>query len=86
MLIVITTLGPPRKAIRSFSREASYKFVPAEDDGIRILALFRYWNIIEYFFPYKHLFKEDWTNALKNFCHSLRPAALRLIIVSHAGG
>jgi hypothetical protein len=77
-------VGPAEEGNPNFSREASYKFVPAEDDGIRILALFRYWNIIEYFFPYKHLFKEDWTRVLKEFLP--RPAALRSIIVSHAGG
>ena len=27
----------------------------ADDSGMRLLALFRYWNMIEYFFPYKHL-------------------------------
>jgi len=60
-------VGPAEEGNPDFSREASYEFVPAEDDGIRILALFRYWNIIEYFFPYKHLFKEDWTKVLKEF-------------------
>ena len=60
-------VGPAEEGNPGFRREASYKLVPAEDDGIRLLALFRYWNIIEYFFPYKHLFKEDWTNVLKEF-------------------
>ena len=60
-------VGPAEEGNPNFSREASYKFVPAEDDGIRILALFRYWNIIEYFFPYKHLFKDDWSNVLREF-------------------
>src|SRR4030095_5592090 len=44
------SVGPAEEGNPDFSREASYKFVPAEDDGIRILALFRYWNIIDYFF------------------------------------
>jgi len=60
-------VGPAEEGNPKFSGEASYKFVRADDDGIRILALFRYWNIIEYFFPYKHLFKDDWTNVLKEF-------------------
>jgi hypothetical protein len=51
----------------SFAGEATYKSVPTEDDGFRILALFRYWNAIEYFFPYKHLFKENWSDILKEF-------------------
>ncbi len=30
-----------------------------EDTGMRLLGLFRYWNIIEYFYPYKNLMDED---------------------------
>jgi hypothetical protein len=29
--------------------------------------LFRYWNIIEYFFPYRYLIKEDWNKILLQF-------------------
>jgi hypothetical protein len=58
---------PAEEGNPSFAKEAMYKSVPAGDDGFRILALFRYWNVIEYFFPYKHLFKEDWANVLKEF-------------------
>jgi hypothetical protein len=50
-----------------FDKEAIYKDVPASDDGFRMLALFRYWNMIEYFFPYKHLLKENWDDILKEF-------------------
>jgi len=53
-----------------FDKEAIYKSVPASDDGFRMLALFRYWNIIEYFFPYKHLLNEDWNDVLKEFIPS----------------
>jgi hypothetical protein len=52
---------PAEELNPGFLNEASYRSMPAEDDGFRILALFRYWNIIEYFFPYKHLFKENWS-------------------------
>lgn len=31
---------------------------------IRLLGLFRYWNIIEYFFPYKNLIDKDWNEVL----------------------
>ena len=60
-------VGPAEEGNPSFAKEATYKSVPAEDDGFRILALFRYWNIIEYFFPYKHLFNENWSDLLKEF-------------------
>lgn len=33
----------------------------------RLLGLFRYWNIINYFYPYKKLLKEPWDSVLKNF-------------------
>ncbi len=35
------------------------------DDGFRLLSLYRYWNIINYFFPYKHLMDNDWNKKLK---------------------
>lgn len=37
------------------------------DDGYRLLSLYRYWNIIQYWFPYKHLIGEDWNNVLTEF-------------------
>ena len=38
---------------------------PSEEK--RLLALFRYWNIINYFFPYKNLMDQDWDSTLKEF-------------------
>lgn len=35
------------------------------DEGYKLLALFRYWNMIEYFFPYKHLADKDWDEVLR---------------------
>ena len=46
---------------------AGYPSMNTGDDGFRMLALFRYWNIIEYFFPYKHLFTKDWSEVLNEF-------------------
>jgi len=37
------------------------------DEGKRILALFRYWNIIHYFFPYKHIMDQNWDTTLVQF-------------------
>lgn len=37
------------------------------DAGYRLLALFRYWNIIQYWFPDKHLIGEDWKDVLLEF-------------------
>lgn len=33
----------------------------------RLLALFRFWTIINYFFPYKHLIDEPWENVLSRY-------------------
>lgn len=51
-----------------FNRDTAYfsgNIYP--DEGKRILALFRYWNIIEYFYPYKRIMDQDWDVTLKNF-------------------
>ena len=33
----------------------------------RLLALFRYWNVINYFFPYKHLIGDSWETVLARY-------------------
>src|SRR5262249_8235051 len=33
----------------------------------RLLALFRLWNVMHYFFPYKHLMDTSWDDALAEF-------------------
>ncbi len=33
----------------------------------RLLAAYRFWNVIHYFFPYKHLIGEDWSAVLDEF-------------------
>ena len=38
---------------------------PSEE--LRILALCRYWNIINYFFPYKYMIDQDWDTTLIEF-------------------
>ena len=50
-----------------FKNEKSYGDMKYPDMGYRILALYRYWNIIQYYFPYKNLIEEDWKNVLEEF-------------------
>jgi C-terminal processing protease CtpA/Prc len=50
-----------------FKNEASYKTMAYPDAGYRLLSLFRYWNIIQYFFPNRHLIGENWNNVLAEF-------------------
>jgi len=37
------------------------------DENRRILALFRYWNIINYFYPYKNIMDQNWDSTLVEF-------------------
>ncbi|RXM37833.1 hypothetical protein BOQ62_20625 [Chryseobacterium sp. CH21] len=37
------------------------------DDGMKLLALFRYWNMINYFFPYKDIIGKNWDGVLKEY-------------------
>jgi C-terminal processing protease CtpA/Prc len=41
------------------------------DEGVRLLALFRYWNIINYFYPYKNLMDQNWDSTLTEFIPKL---------------
>ena len=48
----------------SFDHEEPYKTIQWTDTGYRILTLYRYWNIIQYFYPYKYLI-ENWDAAVQ---------------------
>ncbi len=50
-----------------FKNEKVYDKMEYTDTGIKLLALFRYWNMIEYFFPSRHLMDENWDTVLKKF-------------------
>ena len=50
-----------------FDNENPYKEMEYPDAGYRLLSLFRYWNMIQYFYPYKYLAGEDWNKVLPEF-------------------
>ena len=50
-----------------FTSEAGYPDQPLPDAGFRLLALHRFWNIIEYWFPYRDVIGEDWEAVLAEF-------------------
>ncbi len=50
-----------------FDNENTYAKMVYPDAGYRLLALFRYWNIIQYFYPYKYAIGEDWNKVLPEF-------------------
>lgn len=48
----------------AFSNELPYPTWPLPDAGFRLLALYRLWNIVEYWFPYRDVVGEDWVEVL----------------------
>ncbi|HEY0035531.1 MAG TPA: hypothetical protein VGB66_02525, partial [Longimicrobium sp.] len=62
---------------RHTARTAPAALTPQRDDAYaamqfpsfeyRLLALFRYWNTIEHFFPYKHLLDTPWAGVLPRY-------------------
>ncbi|TJZ63325.1 peptidase S41 [Sphingobacterium olei] len=50
-----------------FKNENPYTATSYPDDGFRLLSLFRYWNIINYFFPYRHLTDKNWDTTLREY-------------------
>ncbi len=50
-----------------FKNERRYKKMNFSDAGLRLLSLFRYWNIIQYYCPNKYLIGENWNDVLKEF-------------------
>ena len=47
--------------------ENPYAKMDFSDAGLRLLALYRYWNLIQYFFPYRNLLEENWNTTLERF-------------------
>jgi C-terminal processing protease CtpA/Prc len=50
----------------SFDDELTYDALKVPDAGIQLLALFRFWNIVEYWSPYRNLIG-DWNRVLRDF-------------------
>lgn len=57
----ITTLNA------GFDGEESYAGLTDPDCGYRLLAAFRFWNMVEYFFPYKFLTDKPWDKVLPEY-------------------
>jgi C-terminal processing protease CtpA/Prc len=54
-----------------FLHENPYRQFVLPDEGYRLLCLFRYWNIIQYWFPDRQLIGEDWKIVLTEFISKL---------------
>lgn len=59
---MVANVGNPK-----FKNENPYSSMSYPDDGFRLLSLYRYWNMINYFFPYKHLMDKDWNTKLNEY-------------------
>ncbi len=57
-----------------FLHEPAYDQFDVPDPGFRLLALFRFWNIIDLWFPYRDLIGEDWDAVLVEFVPHLLAA------------
>jgi C-terminal processing protease CtpA/Prc len=55
-------VGNPR-----FDNEPAYPALMFPDAGYQLLALYRFWNIVEYWFPYRNQLDEDWDRVLAEF-------------------
>ena len=50
-----------------FQHEPGYESLKVPDPGFQLLALFRFWNIVEYWSPYRDVTGEKWDNILTEF-------------------
>jgi hypothetical protein len=49
-----------------FEHEPEYRSMKFPDAGLQLLAVLRYWNAIEYWFPYRDLIDENWDEVLRD--------------------
>ena len=54
----------PEIGTADFSGELPYATPEHPDVEHRLLALFRYWNMVQYFFPYRDVIGRDWSEVL----------------------
>jgi C-terminal processing protease CtpA/Prc len=71
---VTLTLGAANPVFR---HESEYSEVKLPDSGFQLLGLFRLWNTVEYWAPYRDVVGEDWLGVLKEFIPRVALAADR---------
>lgn len=57
-----------------FRNENNYDEMDYPDAGFRLLALYRYWNMVYYFFPDLYLADADWNTVMRNHISSFLSA------------
>jgi C-terminal processing protease CtpA/Prc len=82
----------PRVGNPDFGQELGYEGTTLPDAGMQLLALYRCWNIIEYWYPYRDVIGENWADVLKRSIsdfvlakdnHAYQLALLKLIANVH---
>jgi hypothetical protein len=68
----------PDPEVPTFLNENPYTNMPFPDDAFRLLSLYKYWNIIQYYFPYKHLTDKNWDSVLIEYIPYFLDANSRL--------
>ncbi|GAB3635274.1 hypothetical protein GCM10027422_08640 [Hymenobacter arcticus] len=73
----VTRLG----STTQFLHEEAYADQACPTQGLRLLAVARYWNMLQYYYPYKYALGEDWTRVLPallpRFAEATTPLAYR---------
>jgi C-terminal processing protease CtpA/Prc len=54
-----------------FQHEDAYNKLKFPNDSYGLLSVFRFWNIIEYWYPYKYNLPTDWNTILKQFIEKI---------------
>jgi C-terminal processing protease CtpA/Prc len=57
----------PQTGQAVFRHELAYADQHFPDPGLQLLILYRFWNIVEYWYPYRDVIGEDWSKVLRDF-------------------
>lgn len=70
----------------AFAHEEAYARQACPPIGLRLLALVRYWNMVQYFYPYTYALGEDWTTSfrtlLPRFAEATTPLSYRHAVLA----
>jgi len=64
----------PAAALPRFRNEPDYPDAAVGDERYRLLALMRFWNMVEYWYPYRSSLGNGWDDALRAFIPRFRQA------------
>ena len=59
--------GPVPAMGQTAQKDQPYAEMLFPNTEYRLLALFRYWNVVNYFYPYKHLIGDSWATVLPRY-------------------